>query len=109
MEATLWDHAKARKTDPQTSHEAAGRFDPTLHRAMIYSGILANPGLTCAELAQRIGLGYFQISKRMKEIQRLGLAVPGETRICTVNGSRMRTWYARTDDGRRIGQEVSHG
>lgn len=106
MEALLWDIPKSHKKDPDTSREAARRFDPTLHRALIYSGVVANPGLTCAELAQKIGLGYFQISKRMKEIEKMGLIVPGETRICSVNHTRMRTWTARTDEGRRIAQEV---
>jgi hypothetical protein len=102
MESTLFDlKPKARRTDPQTSQEAAERFDPTAHRAMIFTGIVAHPGLTCAELAQHIGLGYFQISKRMKEIEKMGLIVPGETRICSVNGSRMRTWNPVTAGGSR--------
>jgi len=80
-----------RRTDPQTSRIAAerlrvsGRLDA--HRQTIAAAIRRQPGLTYRQLADAVGLEPVAVGRRLIEVERLGLARPGEAR------DGMRTWW----------------
>lgn len=70
---------RARRTDPQTSHDAAKRaerFAPS-HKSRILAAMLTQPGYagswTPAELSAVTGLTVVQIDRRLPELQREGL------------------------------------
>jgi predicted transcriptional regulator len=65
----------ARKTDPKTSHEAAikARAIAPSHRNRIMHALKSGP-LTIYGIAQATGLDHVSIARRMKELERLGLA-----------------------------------
>ena len=72
----------ARTTDPRTSHAAASRAASTAptHRNIIMAALRDRP-MTVKEIADATGLTQYAASKRLPELQRLGLAGPtGEER-----------------------------
>ena len=66
---------RARKTDPATSHAAANK---AAHIAPSQRNIIADalrePG-TVKDVAERTGLTQYAVSKRLPELQRMGLIV----------------------------------
>lgn len=92
--------ARARRTDPETSHIAAQQIEErgTAHiqRQIIAEVVAAHPGLTAGEIPKYCDLDYFQVNKRLGEIERLGLIVRGEKRECTVRTSQQQTWWPKT-------------
>ena len=87
--------AKARRTDPSTSHEAARSFERTsakAHREMIRDYVRANPGQTCDEIADGVGLDRVATGKRLPELRKAGLIGQGSIRKCSIKGRRMLTW-----------------
>jgi transcription initiation factor IIE alpha subunit len=76
---------RSRREDPRTSYKAASealKFYKT-HRGMIYAVFEAQParGFTNAEIGLRCGLNQNQVSRRLTELERLGLIHrTGETR-----------------------------
>lgn len=91
--------AAARRTDPETSHEAAQNVEAngeaSQHRRILAETIEEHPGLTSGELPQHCELLFEQVHKRLKEVERLGHIERGEPRICTVRGNRMLTWWPK--------------
>ena len=88
--------ALARKTDPETSHEAGEYVRPKLpnQHALLLSEFvrLGRRPLTAAELeAHAFSLGVTP-HKRLPEMERLGLVVRCEPRVCTATGRRATTW-----------------
>lgn len=75
----------ARKSDPQTSHDAAASLDPT-HLYGIIADILrmARTGLISHEIAEVAGMSWGTISPRMAPMRRKGLVFPSD---------RLRTWH----------------
>lgn len=74
---TLFDTvARARRTDPRSSHEAARGMNQSgavgTHNAIIVDGIKRHPGLTASELACHIPLTDVQIRKRVPDLARQG-------------------------------------
>jgi predicted Rossmann fold nucleotide-binding protein DprA/Smf involved in DNA uptake len=64
--------ARARRTDPVTSHEAAKRAPVAGHCAKVLEALGAGPaGQT--EIARRAGLTVAAVSKRLPELRRAGL------------------------------------
>lgn len=92
-------HAAARRTDPETSHEAARNVescgDASKHRRILAETISEHPGLTSGELPQHCELQFEQVHKRLKEVEERGLIERGEPRICSVRGGRMLTWWRK--------------
>ena len=81
----------ARRTDPQTSHDAAKRAErfATTHAGRILSALKAHGHSTPAELSDHTGLTVVQLCRRLPELEAQGLAKPtGEV----VNG--FRVWKA---------------
>ena len=77
--------ARARSTDPETSHIAASaavRFAGS-HRGHIVM-LLEHAGeaITTHEIADRSYLSHAQVHKRMAELKRLGYVVNGPDRPC---------------------------
>jgi len=78
----------ARRTDPQTSHDAAKRAErfAATHAGKIIAALKAHGPSTPEGLSLVTGLTVVQIDRRMHEIQAQGLAEPtGEV----VNGFRV--------------------
>lgn len=88
--------AAARRTDPETSHEAARDVEAcgsaAAHRAIIAKAVREHPGHTSDELPDLCGLDFAQVHKRMKEIETIGLIRRGDRRPNT-NGRRAVTWW----------------
>lgn len=100
---TLFDHsdlltARARKSDPVTSHEAArnheasGRADSD--RRIILAAVKKFPGHTACELFDLMDqeVKRHNVSRRLSEMRTAGLVRNGEARICTEAGTRQMTW-----------------
>lgn len=91
--------AKARSTDPDTSHQAAQRVERTgtAHdqRSICLRIVTSAPGLTAAEIAQRAGLERHVPSRRLPELRDAGLVRNGEARLCAVMGTKAMTWWAK--------------
>ena len=69
---------RARRTDPQTSHDAAKRAErfATTHAGRILAALKAHGPSTPAKLSDHTGLTVVQIDRRLPEIQAQGLAWP---------------------------------
>ena len=84
----------ARTTDPQTSWEAAESIADT--RMSLVNRVVAlvreQPGLIREELAERLGLEQYALSKRLSDAEDAGLITKGEPRYAR-NGRRQSTWW----------------
>lgn len=94
--------ARARKSDPETSHLAAAEVENNGtahdHRNIIAAYLRKHPGQTNAEIAEGSGLDYAQVHKRMKELEAMNLVIRGGKRYCTTEGrtGRMYTsWFPK--------------
>ena len=63
--------ARARRSDPETSQEAAGRVDGKQLAARVLEELRAGPG-TAHEIAERMGLSLVTVSPRMKPLEVAG-------------------------------------
>lgn len=88
--------ARARNTNPFTSHEAAreaeasGRADA--QRNLCLDEVLKNSGKTAAEIAVATGLERHAPSRRLPELRDAGLVVNGPARVCRATGRMSITW-----------------
>jgi len=90
----LFEYARARKTDPETSHEAAASVKvPPLERKIL-SAITALGDATSLEVSDYLGIPRVTISPRFKPMGRKGLIRrTGETRFSDT-GRRSEVWEA---------------
>lgn len=92
--------ARARNTDPATSHAAAASMNDgkaLKHAEIVLLMVAAHPGLTSAELARDDGrLGHYQVNRRTRELVEIGKLREGPARRCTVLGSNCLTWWPVT-------------
>ena len=97
--------AAARRTDPETSHTAAIRMNRTgraaEQRQAVLMALHANPGSTTAELAEAMGVDRHVPGRRMSELEKQGMALRGETRVCQARGTKAQEWWPT--QGGRIG------
>ena len=88
--------ARARGSDPSTSPEAAPELERkgkgVGQRALCLRGLDEHPDSTPYELARALGLDGIVPGKRLPELKELGLAEPGEPRICNIRGTKARPW-----------------
>lgn len=97
--------ARARRTDPSTSHEAAdyvnARDIASAQRHKCYQYVVLNPGCTAAEIAKALGLDRHAPSRRLPELRDCNppKIENREMRICKVTGRRSLTWYPIAPDG----------
>lgn len=89
--------ANARNSDPPTSRLAAieaeisGRAQR--QRTQCLQAVHESPGMTAAELADRIGLERHAPSRRLPELRTTGQIRNGEIRLCAMTGRMSLTWY----------------
>lgn len=94
--------ARARRSDPESSHAAATRMNRSGKMARQCARVLAiveaTPGLTSAELAERHHEDRQMIARRLANLRDGTKAHPaklvknGEQRICNVNKTLALTW-----------------
>ena len=96
-EGQLHLFAKSRATDPETSAEAAAGIEASgaagHQRQLCYEAVVAQPGITAAEVAKRTGLERHAPSRRLPELRDAGMVRNAGSRICTATGHRSITWY----------------
>lgn len=104
--------ARARRTDPLTSHQAAAEAEASgrahAQRQLCILEVLKNPGRTAAEIAVVTGLERHAPSRRLPELREAGLVTNGRSRICSVTGRLSITWFpvAASAQAPTDGQEV---
>ena len=93
--------AHTRNSDPSTSHAAAAAAEQrgvaAAHRLLCLAAVTREPGLTAAEIAERVGLERHKPSRRLPELRDDGLVVNGPARLCSVQGRRSITWMPATE------------
>lgn len=91
----LADLPRARRRDPETSHEAADaiRASGELGRQQrqVLEAVRRWPGLTSLELGARMEINRWAVARRLPEIEAGGHIRRGEPR--TVNGRRHVAWF----------------
>lgn len=92
--------ARARRTDVETSHEAAAKVEKIgkaeRQRRMILDYLEKHRGqaFTTAELAERIdGIDRYDAGRRTPEVGEH--IVREKARVCRVTGNRAKPWRAR--------------
>jgi CRP-like cAMP-binding protein len=89
--------ARARSTDPDTSHTAAFQVEATgkakLQRQACLDEVTRKQGQTAAEIAAMCGLERHVPSRRLPELRDAKLVRNGEKRICAVMKRASMTWY----------------
>ena len=89
--------AAARRTDPETSHQAGDRARRTFvtgHARAVLIALEAGPaGQT--EIGRRCGLLPHQVNKRLADLKRVGLAVPTGREVVNEGGCREREWRVK--------------
>ena len=88
-------HTKARRDDPETSHEAARDAEPKAQtqRNAVLAEVIRQPGQTAVEIARSIDMDRYAVSRRLPELRDGGLVGTGVIRRCRVNRSNMLTWW----------------
>jgi hypothetical protein len=95
----MFDQARARKTDPVTSHEAAekitphlGTIDDTIYKALLEVGEM---GATSDQIVKMTGIKYRSVTPRLKPMCKKGLVVDsGECRNGD-SGRQQIIWRAK--------------
>ena len=91
--------ARARNTDPDTSHIAARKITRKGlqgQQADVLCLLKLHPHCTAAELAEAPGskADCYQFNRRLPELVKAGLARRGNARKCRIRGSLCTTWEA---------------
>lgn len=86
----------ARRTDPDTSHDAAKRHGASGRRQSNKLRLLAAvktwPKRTSAEYAALTYLERHEAARRLSDLKNDGLVIQGERRTCDVQGTSAVTW-----------------
>ena len=93
--------ARARHTDPATSHAAAAQTEASgvaeSRRAKILASLKNYPGQMYRELAKAVKLDPVECMRRLNDLERASLVRKGKARICTADKSfanACSTWHA---------------
>ena len=85
----------ARRSDPDTSHEAGDEVTASGARSrqqhMVLRGLAQYPNVTTRELAARMNTCRYIVARRMPELAPVYVRVTGKRR-CTVTGRTAHTW-----------------
>ena len=92
----------ARRTDPDTSHQAAIQFVALGKHAKQSAEVLntlrrinaSRVMVTSAELAAYMGVDRYVTARRLPDLAKKGLVEKCRKTICTVNGTPAVTWKA---------------
>ncbi len=86
-----------RRTDPETSHEAAERHKSSgrlkANCRVMLDKVLECPGRTSAEYGTLTKLGRHEAARRLPELERSMLIQRGESRKCTLGRGNALTWW----------------
>lgn len=89
----------ARRSDPESSHEAAEQMVRSgrrqAHVAVVVRAVRENPGLTSYELALVCGLERHEVARRTADAETAGEIEKGPVRR-QANGRSAVTWFARS-------------
>lgn len=81
----------ARRTDPETSHEAARSRTLSGQKLAVYEALRLGPAGQ-SEIGRRIGLDAHRVNKRLSDLEREGLAAPTGEEVRNVGGHLERVW-----------------
>lgn len=88
--------ARARRTDPGTSHKAAFKLEAlgkaNSQRRMCFREVIRHPGRTYAEIATGLGWELVIAGKRLPELRDAGFIRNGPEKKCSIRGSICLTW-----------------
>lgn len=95
-------HCQSRKTDPDTSREAARNHQPRANSnagkiLAVLKTLHAPP--TAAELAVECGLEHVETQRRLSDLWSKGLVAKHSPRICLSKGTKMTTWLPIGEGG----------
>ena len=89
--------ARARTTDPASSHLAAADVEASGAGARQARAVLAAvarwPGRTAREISDSTGLDRYAVSRRLPELEEAGEVRRGAMRRCQVGGRQSLTWW----------------
>lgn len=87
---------RARRTDPETSHEAAREVVTFAHdhHAKILGSLVTQGAGTIYELAARTGLDHVAVARRLPELEEFKVARPTEIKRVGPTGRQCRVWVA---------------
>ena len=94
--------ARARRTDPSTSHIAAEEVTASgrakAQRTICLYEVMKHPGQTAAELAEKSGLDRYMLNRRLPELREEKRLKENRydkdmRRICAVQGTPCMTWW----------------
>ena len=90
--------ANARTEDPDTSHEAGAIHEGTgaagRQRVAVLRVVQARPGLTAREIGVELGGDELRAAgRRLPELERAGLVIRGDVRLCAEGRKRSATWW----------------
>ena len=87
----------ARRTDPETSHEAAEVHTVSGKRAeqqaITVAAVRAFPGRTMQELAALTDNDRYMFGRRISECETAGLVKRGTKRVCKVTRRTAEAWW----------------
>lgn len=90
--------ARARVSDPDTSHEAARRVERSgkaeRQRKALLTEVTRRPGQTAGEIAERLGMDRYDASRRLPDLlDDPPRVAKGRKRRCGVLSSTCVTWW----------------
>ena len=85
-------HTLSRRTDPETSHEAARSLPLGDRMTFALSILTLRPGSTASELDAATLAPSGTVRKRLNDLRKRGLAKTDGTRTCRVTGKRAQVW-----------------
>jgi predicted ArsR family transcriptional regulator len=87
---------RARRRDPQTSHDAAARLAEFAHdhHAKILGSLVTEGKGTIHEIAASTGLDHVAVARRLPELEALMVARPTQETKPSPKGRACRVWEA---------------
>jgi len=95
MEKSLFEIPITHRNDPKASMEGAKYINHKKRQSqcdMILDCLRANPDLTSGEIATMLNLTYYQVQKRITDLQNLCQVVYVGYRKCRIRGTICGIW-----------------
>ena len=100
--------AKARRTDPSTSHDAARKVERSGkardNQTKCFEALLKQDGMTSAEVAVMADLERHEAARRLPELRDANQVKNGDKRRCSITNNMALTWWVVTPT--KVGQET---